>query len=248
MKKYGQLKILRAFGYYQQTVMNLRGRSSSTSALNGEALDEDEALKWAKEEGDDAFCLAVRRAQVYIATYFADYRRAAEIALAHGDKAVALAPGHFGNVEVAFACALSCLAATRCFANKTKYRNRGVRFAKLLKKWHENDNPNCVAHDALLDAERCALDKKESKALKNYEVAVLLAGRRGLVNLQALCNERFADYLVICNDINEASYRFNEAIRLYEEWGASKKVEQLKERIHILSCAKKVPTAIEIGP
>jgi hypothetical protein len=101
-----------------------------------------------------------------------------------------------------------------------------------------------VAHSR---ATRATWTRKNQKALKNYEVAVLLAGRRGLVNLQALCNERFADYLVICNDINEASYRFNEAIRLYEEWGAWKKVEQLKEIIQILSCAKKVPTAIEIG-
>ena len=81
--------------------------------------------------------------------------------------------------------------------------------------------------DALLEAEELAIENSRALALRNFEVAVLLAGRRGLTHLQALANERSAVYLEEWGDIDEAKYRFQQAQNLYADWGATVKVEQV---------------------
>jgi hypothetical protein len=48
----------------------------------------------------------------------------------------------------------------------------------------------------------------------------------------ALCNERYADFLLQeLSDEEEAKYRMEEAIRFYEEWGAVGKVGMLKKHL-----------------
>ena len=75
------------------------------------------------------------------------------------------------------------------------------------------------------------MKKNKGLALRSYESAALLAGRRGLIHVQALANERFAIYLEEIGDTQEAEYRFKEAITLYQEWGATLKVQQLKNKL-----------------
>lgn len=82
--------------------------------------------------------------------------------------------------------------------------------------------------DALLEAEERAMENSKALALRNFEVAVLLAGRRGLTHLQALANERSAVYLEEVGDIDEAKYRYEQAQNLYTDWGATVKVEQVQ--------------------
>ena len=86
--------------------------------------------------------------------------------------------------------------------------------------------------ETLLEAEWSALkNKKKGLALRSFESAALLAGRRGLIHLQALANERFAIYLQDIGQTQDSLYRFQEAVALYEEWGATCKVEELQSRI-----------------
>jgi len=73
-------------------------------------------------------------------------------------------------------------------------------------------------------------------ACQRYESAVLLAGRRGLTQIQALANERFAVYLEEIGNITEARHRLNEAIKLYSEWGAFAKARQIGKEEASYSC------------
>ena len=83
-----------------------------------------------------------------------------------------------------------------------------------------------------MEAEIRALKKEKALAVRSYEVAVLLAGRRGLVHLQGLANERFANYLQEVGDSEEARYRYAQAQSLYSDWGATTKVDQMRALKH----------------
>ena len=110
--------------------------------------------------------------------------------------------------------ALSCLVMSRR-NGRAKYRRFGAKFAKRLKSWMEKGNPNCVAYDALLDAEKSSIRGQIAQAHKHYEAAALLAGRRGLIHVQALSNELNAySYFDDCNK-ESGTYRLKEAINLY---------------------------------
>ena len=85
--------------------------------------------------------------------------------------------------------------------------------------------------NALLDAEWAVLKKARGDLRVKFEQAILLAGRRGLTNLQALSNERLAIYMEETGDDVEALYRYEQAVQLYGEWGAKAKVEQLQPKI-----------------
>ena len=68
-------------------------------------------------------------------------------------------------------------------------------------------------------------------AVAAYIEAVRTNGRQGLINLQALSNERMAIFQLEHGEKADAEYGFEEASRLYAEWGATAKEFQLLERL-----------------
>ena len=73
---------------------------------------------------------------------------------------------------------------------------------------------------------------KNPDAKEKYEEAIKIAARTGHLHHAALFNERFADFLEYdLSDKEESLYRLKESIRWYEEWGAKRKVEMLKEAL-----------------
>ena len=93
---------------------------------------------------------------------------------------------------------------------------------------------NCKAHSLLLEAERHALLKNKSKAVETYRKAILVAGRSGMLQLQALANERLTEYLFEMSEADDAKYTLAEAMKLYAEWGAMAKLTQLRKKYRSL--------------
>ena len=118
-------------------------------------------------------------------------------------------------------------------ARKTKrfkYIRAAYRVRKKIVSWAKSGNPNVKHYECFLEAEHTALKGKKSAAKVKYEAAIRKAARTGHLHHAALFNERFADFLQHdVSDEEESSYRLNEAILWYEEWGAKRKVEMLKE-------------------
>jgi hypothetical protein len=83
----------------------------------------------------------------------------------------------------------------------------------------------------LLDAEWAVLKKQKGDLRVKFEQAIVMAGRRGLTHLQALANERLAIYMEEIGDDVESFYRYEQAVKLYAEWGAKAKTEQLQPKI-----------------
>jgi tetratricopeptide (TPR) repeat protein len=89
-------------------------------------------------------------------------------------------------------------------------------------------NPNVKRYESLIDAELADLAGDSHLAIKHYKTAILLAGRRGFTNDEALTHERFGEHALRLGDSNDALYHFERAIELYQEWGAHAKVVQLR--------------------
>ena len=92
-----------------------------------------------------------------------------------------------------------------------------------------NGNPNCQFAETLVDAEWEALHGRKFLAVKNYELAVHLAARKGVFHEACLASERLGLFqLEFMKDMDEASFRFREALKYAREWGALAKVSQLQ--------------------
>ena len=64
-----------------------------------------------------------------------------------------------------------------------------------------------------------------------YEKAITTVGRMGIVQDQALANERLAELYMEQRNFSEARHRLEKAIDLYSEWGAKAKEHQLRSRL-----------------
>lgn len=85
-------------------------------------------------------------------------------------------------------------------------------------------------YESMMDAELAALAGDLHVATKHYEVAILLAGRRGFMNDRALAHERFGEYVLSRGDTSDALYHFDRAIQLYRDWGAHAMIKTLKAK------------------
>jgi tetratricopeptide (TPR) repeat protein len=138
-------------------------------------------------------------------------------------------PGLFLLINITFHCALTCISMARK-TKQRKYRKMARSFARAIEAWVDQGNPNVRRYDELLKAEFASLDGKGSHAERHYEKAILLCGRRGMLNVWALAHQRRGEFYLRKGNDDDAIHDINNAIRLYEDWGAKAKSEQLKEK------------------
>ena len=116
-------------------------------------------------------------------------------------------------------------------ARKTAKRRYAVHARKCLDKirsWMEKGNPNVIHYESLLEAENWALKGKTFVAKKHYLSATVLATRGGFIQDAAMANERFGEFLLEdMGEPEEAAYQFKQAAKLYEEWGAQAKADEI---------------------
>ena len=71
----------------------------------------------------------------------------------------------------------------------------------------------------------------EELARKLFEMTILHSVRSGYIHDAALASERYGDFQrIVKKDSYEAQYRYKEAIKYYEEWGAMAKVKEIKAK------------------
>lgn len=219
---YDAQKSLAAMKITSHMVARLRGLADESDEVHLEEL--------CSFKGGETLECVLRRTQMYVACILGEHQKAADMSLEWHAKIMKLLPGQANTMETTFISALSCFAVSRR-SNDKKYLKHARACMQKIKGWVAKGCPNCVAHEALLDAENYAVKKKRWTALGRYEVAALLAGRRGLLHIQALVNERFAIYLDEIGNRHDAEYRWKEAMTLYSEWNATFKVELLKSQL-----------------
>lgn len=150
--------------------------------------------------------------------------KAIEIAGKENEKA-----GYIRGMIEMFHCGVGLYIAARR-TKKRKYKQHAKKIRAKIKKWKEQGNPNVVYYCTFLDAEQAALEGKHDEAATHYKNAIQFVAKGGYLHHAALFNERYSDFLLReRNDMEEAKYRLEEAIRYYQDWGAFGVVERLKE-------------------
>jgi hypothetical protein len=113
---------------------------------------------------------------------------------------------------------------------KSKYKQEAMKVLATVKDHVKKGALNVYHHEALLEGELAALNGNSDVARHHYGRATVLAGRRGFLQDSALANERFGAYLLKdLKDAEEASFRLEQAAKLYGEWGARAKANLLIE-------------------
>ena len=172
--------------------------------------------------------LGLRRAQIFLAFVMGDYRLCANLSLEFADEILQRLTAQAANIRVRFNAAMSGLIMAQM--GKRKYKRLGLKNAAVVRSWTKKGNVNCLHLETLLDAEQARLESKANSAIKSYESAIVLSGRRGFIHDQALACERYADFLFSLGHKADGTSRLQDAIKWYEEWGASAKVHQLGSR------------------
>jgi hypothetical protein len=157
-------------------------------------------------------------------------------ALGYAKECASLAGPFYGPTHGSFV-ALVCGLADVSHARQTKRRraNTAKKFSKLLLRWATlGESRNFIGKHYLLEAELAALSGDKARSYNFYIIAIA-ACREGRFMLQtAIATERVARSLFEWGQPDRRIPFFQDAVSLYQEWGASCKVRHLKsERIQL---------------
>ena len=129
-----------------------------------------------------------------------------------------------------------------------KYLRFAKPFVRTIDDWVDRGNPNVRWYGELLKAELQVVARKFPRAELHYETAILLAGRRGRLNIQALAQQRRAESRLSRGLKDDAAHDIRQALGLYENWGALGKVRQLKRKHKgLLDDSEMLPTLIDLS-
>ena len=176
----------------------------------------------------------VQKDRLFAMAFFGEFESAAELGLAAIDTISHVLNGQYSTIMARFVTSLSCFVMAGK-TKKQKYFKAAVAHLETIEKWFERGNPNCQHYLTFLKAEKAAYQGKKDKALSLYDTTILAAGRAGYNHERALACERLAAYYVTLGDKISAMNQFDDALKLYEEWGANKKVLLLSEHMKNLS-------------
>eukprot|EP00539_Tryblionella_compressa_P002299 CAMPEP_0178748948 /NCGR_PEP_ID=MMETSP0744-20121128/9148_1 /TAXON_ID=913974 /ORGANISM="Nitzschia punctata, Strain CCMP561" /LENGTH=799 /DNA_ID=CAMNT_0020402327 /DNA_START=49 /DNA_END=2449 /DNA_ORIENTATION=+ len=217
-----------------QVAQNLMGLSDDPFVLKGKAYSFDETEF---ETMGISTVVSVYNSLVYLAYFMCDDINGADWALELYTKYTEeeMDPGTFINDSLRAHIAVLCYSAARK-SKKKQYVSLARKCHKHVRTIGKKGNPNLTHMEKLLDAEFDALKGRKSEARRNYEAAITLAARKGIVSEQAIINERYGDFVFeSLIDYNDTSYRYRHAVELYEEWGAAAKVQKLQKKLENLT-------------
>lgn len=234
--KPGPVVILKIFW---QMMVNLSSNYSNAHKLDGHTFSRNEVDDW-RQVGNGGF---VHFAEGELLTYLKP-EEAADRAIKFGNKFAKLTPSLCLGMIETFHRGVALYTMARK-TRKRKYKIHANKIRKTIKTWLHAGNPNVEHYSLFLEAEHAALNRAFSRSAKLYVEAISLASRMEHLQHAALFNERYADFLLDERDDPErATYYLDEAIRLYEQWGATRKIEMLQTGLkRVLAFQEKSKTA-----
>ena len=126
------------------------------------------------------------------------------------------------------------LEAARAGDNSRANMQAVDRVMGMMKKWIAGGDVNCRHMFRLLEAETARASRKIEKAKDLYVEAIKTSQQAKYDQDAALCCERAALFYVEIEDRSCASHHMEEAIKGFQKYGATKKVEQLRKEYETL--------------
>ena len=245
LRSYGQDLVCQATSTVYQTMLNLVGRSPDPLRLTGDAMDEDQMLKEAKDTDNKLLAQSIYLQKALLAIYFNDFIGAGNAASEiWDDMQIKMGNCNFMTAATYFVLALSALGMARprcqdglCIRSKRTFRRHGKAFTKKLEYWVKHGEPNALHMLLILKAEQAFVSKNRTEDVKDaYDKAIAVAQRSGFLQNAALANERAGIYFLEKEDPDtfSAETYIVRAHQLYSDWGAQAKLDQMLQRYPFL--------------
>ena len=220
---------LKYVSIFYQTVLNLRNKEGDT-LLVGKGYNENEMLPVVTNKA------SFDRASVFMIYYhkfilnylfwqYEDAEHFQKLAVKHVKVVMAM----FETPAFYFYDSLNKLAlAAKCKGLKAKNLIAKVnRNQKKMKTWAGHAPMNYLHKYHLVEAEKARV-LNDNSAIEYYVKAIEGARDNEYIQEEAIANELAARFYLSKKNLPFAETHFKEAIYLYERWGASAKVNQLK--------------------
>jgi histidine kinase len=178
-----------------------------------------------------------------IVTYiFGDF----ETAVIEGSKAKSCVASPYQTVDLACMLLFDGLASLGLCQQPGRHRRHLITTAKrhisVIEKISCGAPEYCLGKVFLLRAELSVTTRKFDKAHSEYISAIALSSKGGLLMEEAIANERAGRCMQILGDSRSTAF-LNEALELYEKWGAKAKACRLRTEILDASSKRCTPAS-----
>ncbi len=205
----------------------LRGLTPDPACLDGNGFSEVEhARKYADNPLRQSWVFSPKLQLLY---HFGRDREA--LSQVHlSDQMAAARPGQPVQTELAFFSSLILARGCAGASDEDRQRmlNTMARYRVKLAEWAGRCEANFLHKLLLVDAERDRVLGKLAQSAELYDQAILSASEHRFVNHAALASELAGRFWLERDAAKAASY-LQQAVGLYEEWGATAKVDYLRE-------------------
>lgn len=232
-KKVKQTEPFHVHSMHHGLFMNLGGETADSDSLDYAEFNEAQAAAYF-EANVTSTCGTFYHAttRLVLNYYNGNFKRAVVAATESKVTAEVIAdPTYNVTVYTLFTC-LAILAAMPEMDEAEKQRCRKIYAAgkRKIKKWASCSADNFSLHLALLTAEEARLAGRCEEAISAYAKAIRAAGEMDSLFYESLSNELCARYWLAAGEEQVARSYMQEAIFLYDQWGATAKVKQLKAK------------------
>ncbi|PRQ09118.1 AAA family ATPase [Enhygromyxa salina] len=219
---------------YLQLVLSLTGRTPEPGTLSDANFDDASFIAQNSEPGRVLGLKHYYVAAITGLVLFGRSREAVELAeasLGSGDPAIVLFAQVVNAWWVFFQGVALCDLLSSEPANEHTEERRAAADAccERLEIYARNAPSNFEAMRLLLQAEQSRLDGDQLDAMTGYDQAIMAAREHELVHIEAFANERTGRFHLEQGREKVAKGYLREASNRYAMWGASAKVEQLRQ-------------------
>jgi tetratricopeptide (TPR) repeat protein len=157
-----------------------------------------------------------------------DYRQA-RAAIEEGERHISFLFGTIYSAEYVFADSLTLAGLLDIDDCDHGYTARIRTNQKKMKVWADNAPENFYHRYLLIEAELKKHSKNPLDAVDVYDQAIQLASESGFLQNEALANEMAGRFWLARNKKEFALIYLTKAYSCYRRWGASRKLDQMKD-------------------
>ncbi len=220
---------------FLQLQRNLLGLTDSPFSLSNDSFDEEQCLAGMHQR---QFMTGIANYHIYnaeICLLYGDYGRALEHIRAQDPliKSTMSLPQLVRFYIVAF-LTLATRYPEMAVDERYATRKRLERDLARMARWADNCEANFRHLQFLMEAELLRLDGAREAALERYDSAIDAARESGFLRDEATACERAARHLLASGGRRSAEGYLRGAHRLYDRWGAQRKVALLEQEFPVL--------------
>ena len=229
--QFKQEPILHNHEIYQQTVLNLLGRSQDPCQLVGEVYDETQLLPFHLQRNHRTALFYLYYNKTVLCYLLEQYQQAADyadVANSYKDSVKAMFVGTLFYFYSSLLYLALCKSASE--TEQSQYLEKVVANQEKFKEWSNYSPANHLHKFYLVEAEQHRVLGNKAEAIEYYDCAICGAKENSFIHEVALANELAAKFYLEWGKEKIAQSYMTEAYYAYSHWGNKAKVDDLEQR------------------